>query len=97
MMKNLTQRRKDAARQSGNQSPGAGDDACQRMKSANGFFGGEMTSRPAGLEPFIRWRKGSAIPTAEIYCQKNAILRYSTAEAQDEFFFWGLCSFASLR
>jgi hypothetical protein len=30
--------REDLARQSRNQSRGVGDDACQRMKSANGFF-----------------------------------------------------------
>ena len=49
------------------------DEKCQRI------YLGEMTSRSVGLEPFIRWRKGSAISTAEIYYQKCAILRYSTA------------------
>jgi hypothetical protein len=37
-----------AARQSCNQSPRAGDEACQRMKSVNGFFWGK--GHPAGRD-----------------------------------------------
>jgi hypothetical protein len=52
----LAQRRSAAKPQTKSR---AGDDACQRMKSANGFFLGEMTHP---LEPFIRWRKEVQYP-----------------------------------
>ena len=45
-------RRKGIARPSRNQSRGAGDAACQRMKSANGFFLMENFVPPCGIGTF---------------------------------------------